>query len=81
MKKYKIKISSKGQIAIPKKIRDQWGTYYVEMELKDDELILRPAPSILELGGILKEHVTDASQKEKESGAWEAHVRAKYLSD
>jgi len=81
MKKYKTKLSQKGQIAIPKVIRDQWATGYVEVELKGDELILRPAPSILELGGILKKYVTDASQKEKESRAWEDHVREKYLSD
>ncbi len=77
MKKYTAKISKKGQIAIPKKIRDQLSTDFVEIELKKDKIILSPVKSVLELGGSLKSYAKKRD-REKEKNAWEKHVKEKF---
>ena len=79
MVKYKSKISQKGQIAIPKKIRDQLDTDILEFEMKEGEIILRPIRSIIEIGGSLKKYTNKFSAKEEdEKKVWEEHVKEKF---
>ena len=82
MLKYKVKISKKGQIAIPKKIRDKLATDILEIEMLEDKLILKPSKSILSIGGSLKPYAKNVSKKkqtkEEDQQAWEAHVKEKF---
>ena len=59
MEKYLIKISPKGQIAIPKKIRDKLNADILEMEFSNGTIILKPAESIQEIAGSLKKYVAN----------------------
>ena len=76
-----VKISDKGQIVIPKKIRDKIKTRNMEIEFVRNRIILKPAPSLIELAGSLKEDSADVqklSAKEMKDRAWEEHVKEKY---
>jgi AbrB family looped-hinge helix DNA binding protein len=79
MMKYKAKISQKGQIAIPKKIRDQLDTDILEIEMKEKQIILRPINSIIEIGGSLNKYSRELINREKkEKTVWENHVKEKF---
>ncbi|MGA2143040.1 MAG: AbrB/MazE/SpoVT family DNA-binding domain-containing protein [Brevinematales bacterium] len=76
MKVKLIKLSGKGQIAIPKAFRDKLDSPYLEMKMENNRIILSPVPSILSLGGILNDYVKNRAENESE--AWGDHVREKY---
>jgi bifunctional DNA-binding transcriptional regulator/antitoxin component of YhaV-PrlF toxin-antitoxin module len=76
MKVKLIKLSKKGQIAIPKAFRDKLKSPYIEMDMEKDRIIIKSVPSIISLGGILKEYIKNKSEDESE--AWRNHVDEKY---
>lgn len=76
-----VKISEKGQIVIPKKIRDKIKSNNMEMEYVRNRIILKPVPSLMELAGSLNklaDKKTKQSVKEMEDKAWEEHVKEKF---
>lgn len=76
MKVKLVKLSRKGQIAIPKAFRDNLDSPFLEMDMEKDQIILKPVPSIVSLGGALKDYVKNRNKNEAE--AWGNHVREKY---
>ncbi|MBF0336856.1 MAG: AbrB/MazE/SpoVT family DNA-binding domain-containing protein [Nitrospirae bacterium] len=48
-----VKITSKGQVTIPKEIRDILKTDVVEFELKDGNVVVKPVESV---SGVLSEY-------------------------
>jgi AbrB family looped-hinge helix DNA binding protein len=76
-----VKISDKGQIVIPKKIRDKIKTRNMEMEFVKNQIILKPVPSLLELAGSLSDDSAKKQKitiKEMKDQAWEEHVKEKF---
>ncbi|MFQ5486768.1 MAG: AbrB/MazE/SpoVT family DNA-binding domain-containing protein [Desulfobacterales bacterium] len=73
-----VKVSKKGQIAIPRKVREKLNSDFLEVELVDDKVILRPVQSIASLGGRLKEYAKNRSASgQEDEQAWEIHVKEK----
>jgi len=73
-----IKITSKGQITIPKEIREKLKTNAVYFEVEDDTVMVKPvrdaAGSLSEFAGNVKPGVTMKQMKDR---AWEVAVREK----
>ena len=72
-----VKISSKGQITLPKAMRDALGTNVVTVTAKDGSLVIDPLPN---LAGALKKYAKDppipfAEERER---AWILEMEAKY---
>ena len=64
-----VKISSKGQVTIPKKIREFLGTNLIKFKVTDGKVIIEP---VKDVGGILKKYVKKSLSFEKEREiAWE----------
>ena len=62
-----VKVSSKGQITIPKRIRSYLGTEYIEFSVEEGKVILQPVENI---GGALSKYA-DTSKIREERDAWE----------
>ena len=77
--KAKVSISSKGQITIPKKMRDKFDSEYLEVEQKNKKIILQESPSVDQLAGSLNKHA-DNKQNIPENEAWSENVKEKYSS-
>ena len=79
-----VKISKKGQIAIPKKIREKLKSDILEIEYSDGNVVLKPVETVLTLGKSLQKYAKNAAEKKrlnKESDeAWENHVKEKFGS-
>jgi antitoxin PrlF len=73
-----VKITSKGQVTIPKEIREKLKANSVYFEVEDDTVLLKPvrdaAGSLSEYAGNVKPGV---SMKEMKDRAWEVAVREK----
>jgi AbrB family looped-hinge helix DNA binding protein len=73
-----VKITRKGQVTIPKAIRDKLKANAVYFEVKDDIVMVRPvrdaAGSLREFAGNVKSGASMRQMKEK---AWEEAVREK----
>jgi AbrB family looped-hinge helix DNA binding protein len=73
-----VKITSKGQVTIPKEIREKLKSDAVYFEVEDDIVILKPvrdaAGSLNEYAGNVKSGVSMKQMKDK---AWEVAVREK----
>jgi AbrB family looped-hinge helix DNA binding protein len=73
-----LKITRKGQVTIPKPIRDKLNATTVYFEVEDDIVMVKPvrdaAGSLREYAGNVKAGVSMKRMKEK---AWEAAVRDK----
>lgn len=73
-----VKITRKGQVTIPKEIREKLRANTVFFEVADDVVMIRPvrdaAGSLSEYAGKGKPGV---SMKQMRDGAWEAAVREK----
>lgn len=73
-----VKITRKGQITIPKKIRDVLRSSAVYFEVKDDIVMVKP---VRDAAGSLHEFAVNVKQgvslKQMKDNAWEVAVRAK----
>lgn len=80
MKFGNVKISSKGQIVIPQRIRNKLKSDLLEIEIEDDRIILRPVESILNLGGSLKKYAMNKimTETDEDEAAWGKHVKEKF---
>ncbi|MEK7828544.1 MAG: AbrB/MazE/SpoVT family DNA-binding domain-containing protein, partial [Deltaproteobacteria bacterium] len=54
-----VKITSKGQVTIPKKIREILGADNVYFEIEEDNIIIR---SVRDVGGLLSEYAKNVKQ-------------------
>ena len=81
MDRYIVKVSSKGQIAIPKKVRDRLNSELLEMEFRDNKITLKPAESIQSIGGSLKKYARNlkasSNKVQEDERAWEIHAKEK----
>jgi AbrB family looped-hinge helix DNA binding protein len=73
-----VKITRKGQVTIPKEIREKLNANAVYFEVEDDMVIVKPvrdtAGSLREYAGNVKQGVSVKQMKDK---AWETAVREK----
>jgi AbrB family looped-hinge helix DNA binding protein len=73
-----VKITRKGQVTIPKEIREKLNANAVYFEVEDDTVIVRPvrdaAGSLCEYAGNVKAGV---AMKQMKDMAWEVAVREK----
>ncbi len=64
-----VKISSKGQVTIPKKFREFLGTNLIKFKIEEGKIVIEP---IKDVGGIFKKYVKKSLPFEKERElAWE----------
>jgi len=64
-----VKISSKGQVTIPKKMRELLGTNVVRFRVVEGKIILEP---VRDVGGIFKKYVKKPlSPEEEREIAWQ----------
>jgi AbrB family looped-hinge helix DNA binding protein len=73
-----VKITRKGQVTIPREIREKLNANFVYFEVEDDIVLLKPvrdaAGSLSEYGGNVKPGVSMRQMKDR---AWEVAVREK----
>jgi AbrB family looped-hinge helix DNA binding protein len=73
-----VKITSKGQVTIPKEIREKLKANAVYFEVEDDTIVVKPvrdaAGSLSEFAGKVRPGTSMRKMKEK---AWETAVREK----
>ncbi len=73
-----VKITSKGQVTIPKEIRDKLKTSAVYFEIVDDTVVVR---AVKDAAGSLSEYAknvkTATSMKKTKEMAWEEAIREK----
>ncbi|MFT7490158.1 MAG: AbrB family looped-hinge helix DNA binding protein [Candidatus Promineifilaceae bacterium] len=71
-----VKLSSKGQITLPKRAREQLGTTMIHIVVEEDQVRLEPAP---DLAGSLKAYAGNTPDHAKErEHAWGEVVREKH---
>ena len=64
-----VKITSKGQVTIPKKMRELLGTNVVRFRMVEGKIILEP---VRDVGGIFKKYVKKPfSHEEERETAWQ----------
>lgn len=81
MKTLKAKISKKGQITIPKEIRNELNADYVEFIKEGERIFIKKIPSVDELAGSLKKYAKNKSKTGlNEEEAWNEHVKEKYCT-
>ena len=59
-----VRVSDKGQVTLPAQVRRRLGIKSrsrMEVEVRDDEIILRPVKSIMDLAGIFHEYAKGKS--------------------
>ncbi len=71
------KITEKGQVTIPRKIREKLNSQIVEFEIVDDTILIRPIHSV---AGALHGHSPKGpdSFREARETAWAEAVKEKY---
>lgn len=78
MKSAAVKITKKGQVTIPKEIREKLKTNTVYFEIADDTITVK---AVKDAGGSLAEYARNVkpgiSMKEMKEKAWEKAVREK----
>jgi AbrB family looped-hinge helix DNA binding protein len=67
------KVTSKGQVTIPKEIRDRLDSEMIEFEIEGDRVIIRP---VRRTAGVLKRYA-DSDLISREDNAWERAVKNK----
>ena len=71
-----VKITKKGQVTIPKRIRERLNTEVVQFAVVGDEIVIRPVRSV---GGSLRKYAeTGMPFGEAREKAWEEVVRERY---
>lgn len=72
-----VKITQKGQVTIPRKIREKLRSEVIEFDVVKDQVIVRP---LISVAGSLKAYAKKASVpfKEGREKAWEEMVHEKY---
>lgn len=69
---HSVKITNKGQITIPKEVRNVLGSNIVSFEMMNGKVVINPVKSV---AGILKEYSKDrGSFQEARNAAWETIV-------
>ena len=64
-----VKVTSKGQVTIPKKIRDLLGSRLVKFKVVNGKVMLEP---VRDMGGIFKKYAQGSLSREKEREvAWQ----------
>lgn len=78
----KVKISRKGQIVIPSKMRNILDTDLLEIVMDENKIILQPVQSVLSIAGSLNKYSQNAEIDDKENSvketAWKKHVKEKF---
>jgi AbrB family looped-hinge helix DNA binding protein len=71
------KITSKGQVTIPKKIREKLGSKVIEFDIVQNDIVIRPVESV---AGSLSSYAKKGSVpfKEAREKAWDESVREKH---
>jgi AbrB family looped-hinge helix DNA binding protein len=71
------KITQKGQVTIPRKIRDKLGSEVIEFDIVKDQVIIRP---ILSIAGSLRDYAKKGPVpfKEAREKAWDEITQEKY---
>lgn len=71
------KITKKGQVTIPQKIRDKLGSEVVEFMILDDQILLKPVKSV---AGILSKYSekNPIPFREARERAWEEAVKERH---
>ena len=70
------KVSSKGQITLPKAVRDFLHTDILRVVIEDDEVRIQPVRNV---GGSLKRYAKkDVSMEQAREAAWDQVVHEKY---
>ena len=65
------KVTSKGQVTIPKEIRDRLDSEMIEFEIEGDRVIIRP---VRRTAGVLKRYA-NSDLISREDNAWERAVK------
>ena len=79
MKVMKAKISKRGQITIPKEIRKELNSDYVEFIKEGNRIFIRRIPSVEEMAGSLNKYARNKLKTGlTEEDAWSEHVKEKY---
>ena len=71
------RITKKGQVTIPRKIRDRLGSQVVEFAIVGNDIVMRPVKSV---AGSLRSYAKKEAVafKEAREKAWDAAVRERY---
>ena len=69
------KVSSKGQITLPKQIRDLLGSDLVRLVVEDGAVRLEAVP---DLAGSLARYARERPVENERDAAWEAELRERY---
>ena len=67
------KVTSKGQVTIPKEIRDHLDSEVIEFEIEGDRVIIRP---VRKIAGVLKRYA-NSDMISREDSAWERALKNK----
>jgi AbrB family looped-hinge helix DNA binding protein len=67
------KVTSKGQVTIPKEIRDRLDSEVIEFEIEGDRVIIRP---VRKIAGVLKRYA-NSDMISREDSAWERALKNK----
>jgi AbrB family looped-hinge helix DNA binding protein len=67
------KVTSKGQVTIPKEIRDRLDSEVIEFEIEGDRVIIRP---VRKIAGVLKRYA-NSDLISREDSAWERALKNK----
>ncbi len=73
-----VKISRKGQITLPRQIREALGSKVVKLVLKGRTVVIEP---VEDLAGSLKKYAKPISIEEAKEKAWTEAVREKFGGD
>jgi len=73
-----VKITKKGQVTIPKKIREKLKSDIIAFEVEDGKVVVKPIKSVA--GSLQKYARRDIPYKEAREKAWDEVIRERYGS-
>ena len=74
-----VKLSSRGQIALPKKVREALGTTFISIYLEDQKVTIAPVADLYGALAEFKPVDPNLSWSEMRKKAWMENVGNKYL--